>query len=75
MLAVKARVGELPKGCLKNWAPEGRVFQGENQEEKSGGTCEQPEVQLGRITAARGMTRPVREQGRRGSGGLLPCQA
>lgn len=76
MLAVKARVGKLlPKGCLKNWAQEGRVFQGENQEGKSGGTWEQPEVQLGRITAARGMTGPAREQRRRGSEGLLPCQA
>lgn len=54
MLAVKARVGELlPKGCLKNWAQEGRVFQGENQEGKSGGIREQPEVQLGRITAGK----------------------
>lgn len=29
------------------------MFQGENQEGKSGGIWEQPEVQLGRITAGK----------------------
>lgn len=37
MLTVKASVGELlPKGCLKNWAGEGRAFQGEGPRRKVG---------------------------------------